>query len=130
MGHIVESYFWFVVNIQPDFCTTFVYHCILKGSLIWLSSIVNWALLLIWFNIKSKCPRYIKLTFSNIWGLSKNLNQEFSKCLLAKSVTRTLADNRVNFIFVITHCYVCKGRCKNCTHWHPFYLQVEFAIKC
>ena len=40
-------------------------------SLVWLFSIVNWILLLIWFNIESKWSGFIKLTFSIIWQSSK-----------------------------------------------------------
>ena len=40
-------------------------------------SLVNWILLLIWFNIESKWSGFIKLTFSNIWQSSKTCSCKF-----------------------------------------------------
>ena len=69
-----------------------------KGSLVWLFSIVNWILLLIWFNIENKWFSFIKLTFSNIWQLPKYLNLGiFTENLNCES----------NLIHVVI-CHACK----------------------
>ena len=68
------------------------------------------------------------VTFSDIWQSPKNLNVGFLNLFIGQSVTPV--ENGVNFNFMISHSQIRIGRCNNCTHCCPFYLQIEFEIKC